>query len=190
MSDDPLGDLSEEQLAAWERLAEALDRAITEAQAISVNADPRKRGGPEETRKVWAKSGVLVAEFRVEVDRALESGIETPLAWHLLGMGSEGSKERLRYFTRELECWDSGRGSKFVQPGPRKEWAETHGLAECLYFIGRVHALEGDPQVARDFLMRALPLAQKEEQMREAADITIDNGLEGRIAMLLVQLPE
>jgi hypothetical protein len=189
MSDDPLDDLSEEEHAAWERLAEAMDRAITEIEAIAVNADPRKRGGPEETRRVWAKSRVLVAEFRVEVDRALKCGIETPLAWHILGMGSEGSKERLRYFARELECWDFGRGSKFVQPGPRKVWAETHGRADCLYGIGRAHAVEGDLSLARDFLMRALRLAQQAEEMRDAAEITNEDGLEGRIAVLLVQLP-
>ena len=62
--------------------------------------------------------------------------------------------------------------------------------ADCLYEIGRVHAHEGDPAVARDFLLRALPLAKEAERRRAPAKITFDDRLEGRIAELLVQLPD
>jgi hypothetical protein len=62
--------------------------------------------------------------------------------------------------------------------------------ADCLFEIGRVHAYEGHPAVAREFLLRALPLAQEAERLRAPAEITSDDRLEGRIAELLVQLPD
>jgi hypothetical protein len=73
---------------------------------------------------------------------------------------------------------------------PNRQWNDVHMRADCLYEIGRVHAWEGAPEVARDFLMRALPLAREAEGMREAAGITHEDRLEGRIAELLVQLPD
>lgn len=44
--------------------------------------------------------------------------------------------------------------------------------------------------MAREFLLRALPLAQEAERLRGPAGITSEDGLEGRIAELLVQLPD
>ncbi len=43
---------------------------------------------------------------------------------------------------------------------------------------------------AREFLLRALPLAQEAERLRGAAEVTHDDRLEGRIAALLLQLPD
>ena len=59
--------------------------------------------------------------------------------------------------------------------------------ADCLFEIGRVHFHEGAPDSARRFLLEALPLAQQAEALRgEVAD----DRLEGRIAELLLQLPD
>jgi hypothetical protein len=61
--------------------------------------------------------------------------------------------------------------------------------ADCLFEIGRVHFHEGAPEAARRFLGEALPLAQKADALQAAAKVA-DDRLEGRIAELLLRLPE
>ena len=131
----------------------------------------------------------LTRNFRVEVERIARKGVGCSLVWHTLAVWTEGGKERIGYFSRALECVEEGRDNL---PGatPVPSWSDVHTRADCLYEIGRVHAHDGDPAVARDFLMRALPLAQEAERLQREAKLEHVDNLEGRIAALLVQLPE
>jgi hypothetical protein len=129
-------------------------------------------------------------KYRLEVEKAAAQGVENILCWHTLATWTEDGKERIGYFARIVELVESGHDAHLQVPGPHKEWTDTHMRADCLYEIGRVHAHEGDPAVARGFLERALPLAQEAERLRAPAGITHDDRLEGKIAELLVQLPD
>lgn len=128
--------------------------------------------------------------YRQAVEEAAAQGIETALAWQTLAVWTDEGKQRIGYFARALECVESGRDNHLMSRNPGTEWTDTLMRADCLFEIGRVHAQEGDPAVAREFLLRALPLAQEAERLRGPAGITDEDRLEGRIAELLVQLPD
>lgn len=128
--------------------------------------------------------------YRQAVEEAAAQGIESALPWHTLAMWTEEGKERIGYFARALECVESGWDNHLMPRNANREWTDTHMRADCLFEIGRVHAQEGEPTVAREFLLRALPLAQEAELMAIAARISCEDRLEGRIAELLVQLPD
>ncbi len=128
--------------------------------------------------------------FRQAVEKAAAAGIEVALAWHSLGVWTEDGRERIGYFSRALDCVESGRDNHFRTGGPRDEWSDVHMRADCLFEIGRIHFHEGDASVAQEFLLRALPLAQEAEILRGPAKVEHDDRLEGRIAELLVQLPD
>jgi hypothetical protein len=128
--------------------------------------------------------------YRQAVEEAAAQGIESALPWHTLAMWTEEGKERIGYFSRALECIESGREDHLIPQTAASEWTDVHLRADCLFEIGRVHAHEGEPAVAREFLLRALPLAQKAERLANAAGIKCEDRLEGRIAELLVQLPD
>lgn len=132
----------------------------------------------------------LTENFRIEVERAAEHGVECSMPWFNLATWTERGKVRIGYFARALECIESGRdalpGMAEAQPTGR----DARMRAECLYEIARVHAYEGDAAVARDFLMRAVTLAQEAEALRQEAGVEKANNLEDRIAELLVQLPD
>jgi hypothetical protein len=128
--------------------------------------------------------------YRQAVEEAAAQGVETAGSWHTLAIWTKEGKERIGYFSRALECIESRRNDL---PDDHIEIREFHYAclrAECLLGIGRVHALEGDPSVAREFLLRALPHAKEVERLTVAAGVTGDDRLEGRIAELLVQLPD
>ena len=132
----------------------------------------------------------LTEDFRLAVERAAQHGVELSMAWCNLATWTELGKARIGYFARALECVESGRdmlpGTAEVQPPGH----DSEMRADCLYEIARVHAHEGDAAVARDFLKRALPLAQEAEALREEADKENDGHLEAKIAELLVELPD
>lgn len=128
--------------------------------------------------------------YRLEVEKAAAQGVENILAWHTLATWTEDGRERIGYFARIVELVETGHDAHLHVPGPLQAWTDAHMRADCLYEIGRVHAHEGDPAVARGFLERALPLAQEAERLRAPAGITHDDRLEGKIAELLVQLPD
>lgn len=125
-------------------------------------------------------------KYRQAVMHAAEQGVESSLTWHTLGIWLEEGKDRIGAFSRALECM---RREKTLPPplGVTDPWVTTHTEAECLYEIGRVHFHEGAPDAARQFLEQALPLAQKAELLRVPGK-QIEDGLEGRIAALLLQL--
>lgn len=127
--------------------------------------------------------------YRAEVERAAEQGVEVALCWHTLGTWSNDGPDRIACFTRALACVESGSDRFLATPGPRHEWSEAHLRADCLFEIGRIHFHEGDPELARDFLERALPLARESDALRSPAGITHEDQLEGKIAELLLQLP-
>lgn len=131
----------------------------------------------------------LARDYAVELEWLAERGVECSLAWYNLAFWTGTGKERIGYFSRTLACVEEGKDSlPGSEPGPA--WSGLHTRAECLYEIGRVHAHEGDAAVARDFLMRAQPLAQEAERLRSAAGVAHEDHLEGKIAELLVQLPD
>jgi hypothetical protein len=128
--------------------------------------------------------------YRQAVEEAAAQGIESALPWHTLAVWSDEGKERIGYFSRALDCIESGREDHLLPHTASRAWTDAHMYAECLFEIGRVHAHEGEPAVSREFLLRALPRAQEAERMAVVAGITSDDRLEGRIAELLVQLPD
>lgn len=133
---------------------------------------------------------VKLALYREVIDEAAAQGIENALVWHTYAIWSNDGPERIECFTRALACNESKRDAAFEPSGARYDWNQVHMRADCLFEIGRVHFHEGDPVVARGFLLRALPLAQEAERLRAAAGVTNEDRLEGRIAELLLQLPE
>jgi hypothetical protein len=129
---------------------------------------------------------VATEKYRQAVMKAAAQGIELSLTWHTLGVWLEEGKDRIGAFARALECARAERASPF-RGKPVDPWSATHMEAECLYEIGRVHFYEGAPDAARQFLEQALPLAQKAETLRTPGK-QVEDGLEGKIASLLVQL--
>ena len=197
MTDDDFKKLPPAEQKTRRKLGEAMMRfvkKITEMKMIDLErkydtaGEEWKSGG--EPEKDDAMRRQVTQNYRIEVERAAKKGIETALTWHTLAMWTEAGKERIGYFSRALECVESevkeGAVPKSAGPG----WSDTHTQADCLFEIARVHAQEGEAAVARDFLLRALPLAQEAERLRGPAGITHEDNLEGRIAELLLKLPE
>ncbi len=131
---------------------------------------------------------VATEHYRQAVEEAARHGIEVSLCWHSLAVWTETGKERIGYFARALDCLDL---ETVADPPvtPHQRWATDHMRADCLYEIARVHALEGDPDVARHFLEEALPLARFVETLRKPAGITHSDQLEVKIVELLAILP-
>ena len=197
MSGDDSKKLPPEEQKTRRKLGEAMLRFVkknTEMMMIDLERKSDTAGeegkAGAEPEKDDARRRQLTQNYRIEVERAAKKGIESALTWHTLAVWTEEGKERIGYFARALECVEcevkEGAVPKSAGPG----WSDTHMQADCLFEIGRVHAGEGDAAVARDFLLRALPLAQEAERLRGAAGITHEDNLEGRIAELLLKLPE
>ena len=164
------------------KMIDDLERRMdTAGEEWKAAAEPEEE---DEMQRQWTQN------YRVEVERAAKKGIESALTWHTLAVWTEEGKERIGYFSRALECLDSEAKEDAAPKSAEPGWSDTHMRADCLFEIGRVHAEEGDAAVARDFLLRALPLAQEAERLRGAAGVTHEDGLEGRIAELLLKLPE
>lgn len=132
---------------------------------------------------------VATEEYRQAVEKAASQGAGTAFCWHTLGVWTEEGKERIGCFSRALDCLKAERAAS-PPMNPREQWADVHTEADCLFEIGRVHFHEGPPQTARQFLSQALPLAQRADALRADAGIDHDDNLEGRIAELLLQLPD
>lgn len=131
---------------------------------------------------------VATEKFREAVHKAAAQNVEVSLAWHTLGIWTEEGKERIGCFSRALECCQAE--AKAKRPETYREiWTWIHMRADCLYEIGRVHFHEDAPDAARKFLTEALPLARKADALQAYAKVE-DDRLEGRIAELLLQLPE
>jgi hypothetical protein len=132
--------------------------------------------------------------YRQAVEEAAAQGVEEAFCWHTLAVWTKEGKERIGYFSRALDCIESRcrDDDRWVEADVRevREFNDVYLPGECLFGIGRVHALEGDPSVAREFLLRALPFAQEAERLAIAAGATLEDRLEGQIAELLVQLPD
>jgi len=131
---------------------------------------------------------VATEEYRQAVLKAARQNVEISLTWHTLAVWTEEGKDRIGYFARALECC---RAETAAEPptSPKAEWAALHTQADCLFEIGRVHFHEGAPEAARQFLTEALALAKQVDARQAPAGVT-DDQLEGRIAELLLQLPE
>lgn len=132
---------------------------------------------------------VATEEYRLAVEKAARQGVEVSLCWHTLATWTEEGKERIGYFSRALDCLRA-ESAAVSEPTPRDQWSAVHTEAECLFEIGRVHFHEGTPDAALGFLTKALPLAQRADALRESAGIDNEDRLEGRIAELLLQLPD
>lgn len=130
---------------------------------------------------------VATEEYRQVVQDAADKGIESSMAWHTLATWTEGGKERIGYFARALDCHRAEMAAEPPETTLAK-WCAVHTEADCLFEIGRIHAHEGSPEIARQFLSDALPLAQQADLLR--AEGMNDDRLEGRIAELLLQLPD
>jgi hypothetical protein len=131
---------------------------------------------------------VATEKYRREVEKAAAKGVEVSLAWHTLATWTEDGRERIGYFSRALDCRRRESAERPLKTAQEK-WSATQTEASCLYEIGRIHAHEGLPEVARKFLTEALFLAQKADTLSEAVGATGDR-LEGQIAELLLQLPD
>ena len=131
---------------------------------------------------------VATEEYRQAVLKAAEQNVELSLCWHTLAVWTEEGKERIGYFARALKCRRDETVTYPPQTAP-EQWAAVHTEADCLFEIGRVHFHEGAPAAARQFLTEALPLARKADALQAQAGVQ-DDQLEGRIAELLLQLPE
>jgi len=132
---------------------------------------------------------VATEEYRQAVEHAASQGVEVSLCWHTLATWTEDGRERIGYFARALDCIRAETAASPPQ-NAKERWSAVHTEADCLFEIGRVHFHEGAPDAARNFLSAALPLAQRAEALRADAGITHDDRLEGRIAELLLQLPD
>jgi hypothetical protein len=132
---------------------------------------------------------VAAEKLREAVHEAAQQGSEVSLAWHTLGTWTEMGKERIGAFSRALDCARADAAAR-QNPTAKEQWCDVHMEADCLFQIGRVHFHEGAPEAARTFLLQALALAKSADALRPAAKIEHDDCLEGRIAELLLQLPD
>ena len=131
---------------------------------------------------------VATEEYRQVIHKTAQQNVENSLAWHTLATWTEDGKERIGNFSRALECCRTE--AKANPPKtPQEIWSVVRTQADCLFEIVRVHFHEGAPEVARQFLNEALPLAREAEAMQAKAGAQ-DDRLEGRIAELLLQLPD
>ena len=131
---------------------------------------------------------VASEEYRQAVSKAARQNIEDSLCWHTLAVWTEEGKERIGYFARALECCRSESAAQ-APVTALERWSDIHMRADCLFEIGRVHFHEGAPTAAKRFLEEALPLAQQADALQGAAGVP-DDRLEGRVAELLLRLPD
>jgi hypothetical protein len=190
MSDDFLKKIPAQEQAIRQKLGEATMEFVMKIAEVPLSDETDSVTRSRKLDFDVPMRRHVTENYRQAVEEAAAKGIEVSLCWHTLGVWTEEGKERIGYFSRALDCVESCRDIHLRPPGPNADWNDVHMRAECLYEIGRVHAHEGDPAVARDFLSRALPLAQQAETMRGPAGVTIEDNLEGKIAELLVQLPD
>jgi hypothetical protein len=161
-------------------------RELGEAMMSFVSKLTATRLGNDQEDSVMRQ--VATEEYRQAVLKAAAQNIEVSLTWHTLAVWTEEGKERIGYFARALDCCRAE--AKAKRPETFKEiWSFIHTQADCLFEIGRVHFHEGAPEVARKFLTEALALARKAEALQAKAGVA-DDRLEGRIAELLLQLPD
>lgn len=164
----------------------AIRRTLEEAMGTFVRKIFATRLGNDEEDTPMRQ--IATEEYRAVVEAAAAQGVEDALSWHSLAMWTDSGKERIGYFSRVLECVRAAA----AEPGektPQARWSAVQLEADSLYEIGRVHAHEGDPEVARGFLEQALVLARLKETL--GAEIAVrDDNLEGRVAALLLQLPD
>jgi hypothetical protein len=164
----------------------AIRRELGEAMMTFVRKLTATRLGGDQEDSVMRQ--VATEEYRQAVLKAAAQDIEVSLAWHTLAVWTEAGKERVGYFARALDCCRAE--AKARRPETIKEiWSWIHTQADCLFEIGRVHFHEGAPEAARRFLREALPLAQQADALQAGAEVT-DDRLEGRVAELLLRLPE
>jgi hypothetical protein len=131
---------------------------------------------------------VATEKLRQAVESAASRKIGVSLTWHTLAVWTESGKERIGYFSKAMDCVQAESAAN-PPKSPREKWSAIHMQADCLFEIGRVHFHEGAPEAARDFLVRALPLARQADALQKSAGVR-DDRLEGRIAELLLQLPD
>ncbi len=126
--------------------------------------------------------------YRQAVKEAAENGFEASLCWHTLGVWMEMGKERIGCFARALELLEQE-----SERDPAKDflvlWTRDNMRASCYYEIGRVHAAEGSPEVALDFLKRALPYSQKADEWQAKGDLVVHSETT-KIQALKIELQE
>lgn len=127
-----------------------------------------------------------VNAYREVVEEAAALGVEAATAWHTLGTWTRDGWQRVEHFTRALKCMEQEKEQGLAN---EKTASSLRQEAECLYEIGRVHFHLGTPGDARDFLLRALPLAQDADRLADDPDPR-STMLEGSIAELLLKLPD
>lgn len=132
---------------------------------------------------------VATEKYRQAVEKAARQGVGNSLCWHTLATWAEEGKDRIGYFSRALDCLKAETAAA-PPADPRAQWTNVHTEADCLFEIGRVHFHENSPEAAREFLSQALTLAKRADALRVAAGINHEDQLEGRIAELLLQLPD
>ena len=161
-------------------------RELGEAMMVFVEKLAATHLGNDEEDTVMRQ--VATEEYRQAVLKAAGQNIEVSLTWHTLATWTEEGKERIGYFARALEC---RRAETAANPPKtaREIWSDIHTQADCLFEIGRVHFHEGAPEAARRFLAEAVPLAKQADALQRAAGVT-DDLLEGRVAELMLQLPD
>jgi hypothetical protein len=187
---DPTRGIPPAERAIRRKLGEAMMTFVEQIMTIAVDEEVHEPGALPRTRYDEPMRLHITEVYRQAVEEAASQGIESALTWHTLAVWTNEGRERIGYFSRALECEESGRDDHLRPRNANRTWNDVHMRADCLFEIGRVHAYEGEPAVAREFLLRALPLAQEAERLRAPAGITSDDRLEGRIAELLVQLPD
>lgn len=131
----------------------------------------------------------VIGDFLAEVMKAAEQGIEVAFVWHSLAAWLDESPERIACYERAFACMESERLKGLQPEGAHAAWIDAEMGAECLYETGRIHLAEGKPDVARDFLRHALPLAKAATRLGFKAGEMHDSVMEAKIAGLLRQLP-
>jgi hypothetical protein len=161
-------------------------RELGEAMITFVQKLTATRLGNDQEDTVMRQ--VATEEYRQVVEKAARQNIEVSMAWHTLATWTEEGKERIGYFACALKCC---RGERVCSPpeSALQRWCAVHMEASCLFEIGRVHFHEGAFEAARRFLSEALPWAQKADALQSEAGVK-DDRLEGKIAELLLQLPD
>ena len=133
-----------------------------------------------------------IENYREEVERATQAGLECPQAWFILATAIEEPDERLRALFRVLQSLEA----EFEITPPRQPsewWDQTQVYAETYYELGRMHARASRSGAARDSFERALSFANSLRALRPlitGPSPDYEDKLEGKIAAASLMLDD
>ncbi|MEA2922832.1 MAG: hypothetical protein QOF07_2802, partial [Bradyrhizobium sp.] len=141
---DPLRGMPAPERKLRKKLGDAMMGFVAQITKMATDdLETREPGAPRVINFDEPMRRHITEIYRQAVEEAAAQGIESAICWHTLAVWTEEGKERIGYFSRALECVESGRDDHLRPRNANRKWNDVHMRAECLFEIGRVHAHEG-----------------------------------------------